>query len=166
MLGPPAGSSDALRSRAGATLPVDSRVSSLLTVPLLPGTLFVVDEAQFFPDLLRFWGAVAPLSNASLLAAGLDLDFARRPFGETLQLAATVTALAAGEGLAQPLLARCCHRAQPQGAACGAAAPFTQRLAAGGRGRVVVGGADFYRPACEAHHSPEPIEGGAWAEFA
>jgi thymidine kinase len=30
---------------------------------------------------------------------------------------------------------------------------------------VVVGGADFYRPACEAHHSREPINGAAWAEF-
>jgi thymidine kinase len=146
-------------------LPVDTRVSALLTVPLRPRTLFVVDEAQFFPDLLQFWAAVASLPGSLLLAAGLDLDFARQPFGEVLALAAAARAMGDGVGLALPLLARCCHRAAPHGAPCGAAAPFSQRLAAGGSGRVVVGGADFYRPACEAHHSREPINGAAWAEF-
>jgi thymidine kinase len=165
ILGGGAASPLQLRSRTGASLPVDTRVASLLSVPPRPHTLFVVDEAQFFPDLLRFWAALAPLPGAALLAAGLDRDFRRAPFGETLALAAAARALGDGGGLALPLFARCCHRGQPHGAACGAPAPFTQRLAAGGSGVVVVGGADFYRPACEAHHSAEPIEGAAWAEF-
>ena len=105
-----------LRSRTGSTLPVDARVPALLSLPLSAHTLFVVDEAQFFPDLLRFWRALAPLPGASLLAAGLDRDYRRQPFGETLALAAAAGALGGGEGLVQPLLARCCHRAAPSGA--------------------------------------------------
>lgn len=157
-----------LTSRTGATLAVHHSVPSLRALPPpRAGALYVVDEAQFFPpgDLLWLWGSLAPLPGAALLAAGLDLDFARRPFGATLELAAAARALGR-EGLVAPLTARCCHRGAPSGPPCGAPAPFTQRLAAGGAGQLVVGGAAFYRPACAAHHEPAPIEGSAWAEEA
>ena len=116
-LGPAAAAAPLLlRSRTGSSLPVDARVPALLSLPLAAQTLYVVDEAQFFPDLLRFWRALAPLPGASLLAAGLDRDYRRQPFGETLALAAAAGAVGVGEGLVLPLLARCCHRAAPSGA--------------------------------------------------
>lgn len=150
-----------ISSRTGLRLPVSQSVPSPSTLPLQPRTLYVLDEVQFFPaaDLLAFAQALALTQPTSaLLAAGLDLDFARQPFGGTLALAAQAAALPAAQGAAQCLSARCCAPG------CTAPAPYTQRLSAGGHATVVVGGADLYRPACPAHHSPYPIDGSGWAQ--
>jgi len=169
-----------LVSRTGDKLQADLCVSSLQQLQVADSTLYVLDEVQFYAEgeLLRFWQACARSRGTSLFVAGLDLDFAGRPFGATLQLAEAARKLQQssssssssaeqGTGLAQHMLARCCHRSQEQcsagSAPCSAPAAFSQRLTAGGTERVLVGGAEFYRPACERHHSVEPICGQAWA---
>jgi thymidine kinase len=150
----------ALSSRTGLALPGARQLPDFDATTVSSGTLYVVDEAQFFPaaSLLRFAAAVLARPGAALLAAGLDLDFAAQPFGGTLALGARARALPAGEGAALRLAARCCAPG------CGAPAPLTQRLAsAGSAGTVLVGGAEFYRPACALHHSPAPVDGAGWA---
>jgi thymidine kinase len=113
-----------------------------------------VDEAQFFDDLIPFVTAAADGRGQTVIVAGLDGDFARRPFGALLALvphAETVTRLAAS-----------C-------AWCGADAAFSVRVKGGAAGEtVVVGGAESYAPACRAHYHaaatlppPPPPLGGA-----
>jgi thymidine kinase len=114
----------------------------------------VVDEGQFFDDLIEF--AVAASEGLSdgddndeiaersattttvrpkaVIVAGLSGDFRRRPFGrvaELLPLADSVRALRA----------RCFS--------CGGQAPFSLRLC-GEAAQVLVGGPEAYRPACRA----------------
>lgn len=44
-----------------------------------------IDEAQFFPDLLRFVES-AELCNKIIIVAGLDGDYKRKPIGQILQI--------------------------------------------------------------------------------
>jgi len=146
----------AIASRTGLALPASHTLSTLAAAPIQPSTLYVLDEAQFFPALLPFFSALP--GTSCLLAAGLDLDFAARPFGETLARAALARSLPRGQGAASALAARCCAPG------CARPAHLTQRLAAGGAATVLVGGAQFYRPACAMHHSTEPVDGAGWRE--
>jgi len=147
----------AVASRTGLSLPATHTLSSLEGLPAQGKTLYVVDEAQFFPaaSLLALFSRLERTST--LLAAGLDLCFQRLEFGGTLALARVARGLPGGEGSALLLSARCCAPG------CGAPAPFTQRLSSGGASTVLVGGAEHYRPACAAHHTPAPIAGEGWA---
>ena len=70
-----------------------------------------------------------------------------------------------GEVVVERLTARCDFvgvGGRAGGRACGAAAPFSQRLSAGGSATVVVGGETFYAPACAEHHSPSPGVAAHW----
>ena len=123
--------------------------------------------------------AAAASSPHGLLVAGLDLDFKGETFGCVLELAQRALAAAAskggggggcggaaaglGEVLVERLTARCDHRGAARGApACGRAAPFSQRLLAGGGATVVVGGDEFYAPACAEHHRALPGDASEW----
>jgi thymidine kinase len=156
-------------ARSGLTMPADLRTDDLSSVRLRPRTLYAVDEAQFFApagQLADFWRGVLAQEGSCLAVAGLDFDYARREFGGVLALAR----LAVGpEAPAAPvelyrLAARCAHTDGKTGAPCNKAAMFSQRLQAGGEAQVLVGGDDFYQPACEAHHVPKPVAAeGGWA---
>ena len=98
----------------------------------------IIDEVEFLPgeatrdvvtELLR--------DGIDVTAAGLDTDFRRQPFGATPFLERI-------PGDHQHLFARCVE--------CGGPALYTERLASAGKETVVVGGAEFYKPKCEAHH--------------
>ncbi|MBE3589753.1 MAG: thymidine kinase, partial [Firmicutes bacterium] len=105
-----------------------------------------IDEAQFFTQGLV--AAVRRLvdSGRRVIVSGLDLDFARRPFGcmpELMAMADEVTKLKA-----------ICVR-------CGEPAMFTQRLidgrpAAEDDPLVVIGGAEAYEARCRRCHEVAP----------
>jgi thymidine kinase len=88
-----------------------------------------IDEAQFFDDGIR------------VIVAGLDQDFARRPFGPMPRL------LAVAE-LVDKMHAVCVR--------CGAPAHYSQRIA-GGSSLIQVGDADAYEARCRRCY--EPYEG-------
>ncbi|EKP93768.1 thymidine kinase [Thermaerobacter subterraneus] len=101
-----------------------------------------IDEAQFFaPPIVQ---AVLDMVAAGLrvIVSGLDMDFARRPFGPMPELMAL-----ADEVL--KLKAIC--------VVCGEPATFTQRLI-GGRPAapddpvILIGGHESYEPRCRRHH--------------
>jgi len=131
--------------------------------------------------------AAAATSPHGLLVAGLDFDFKGAPFGSVLELArrvidaagargagagacsssgsGAVAAFAAaglGEVIVERLTARCDHRGGAHAPACGRAAAFSQRLVAGGGATVLVGGGEFYAPACAAHHRASPGDPSEW----
>lgn len=159
-------------ARTGLSLPADVVLSTLDDLPLERGVVYAVDEAQFFGDsLLRFYKRLRAAAadgaggggESRLLVAGLDLDFRRQPFGACLQLAADALAHGHGSLTIRRMTARCAHE-HADGRPCGRDAPFTQRLAVGAHSehRVLVGGAEAYRPACPRHHVPHPVRVEAW----
>jgi thymidine kinase len=100
-----------------------------------------IDEVQFLGE------AIVPLAESladrgvRVILAGLDLDFAGRPFGVVPQL------LAQAEYVSK--LAAICMQ-------CGAQASRTQRLVHSG-GQLLVGAAEFYEARCRhCHQGPGP----------
>lgn len=143
-----------VRSHTGLTLDDAVSMPTLDDVPVASRTLVAVDEGQFFGDsLVRLFHRIADSDGASLVVAGLDLDFRRREFGAILTLAREALSAAVPVEI-HKLTAKC--------ALCTHPAPFTQRLTAGGDAQVVVGGNDLYRPACAHHHEPRPIPADVW----
>jgi thymidine kinase len=106
--------------------------------------LVVVEEAQFFGDLIPFILRVVDTDKKHCVVVGLDGDAERRPFGRVLDLVPLcdkVTKLTA-------MCARCGD---------GTAALFTlatadEAAAAGAAGIPCVGGAEAYVPLCRTHY--------------
>jgi thymidine kinase len=96
--------------------------------------LIVIDEAQFFDDLVLFAKCEVENFHRNVVVVGLDGDFDRKPFGHILDcipLADKVTRLTAF----------CAH--------CRDGTPglFSHRKVAQG-GQVMIGGADLYETLC------------------
>ncbi len=104
-----------------------------------------IDEVQFFdPQIVGVMERLAD-RGVRVIAAGLDQDYAGRPFEPMPQL------LALAEYVTKTLAI--CSR-------CGAPAGRSQRMVQA-EGRVLVGAADAYEPRCRLCHSPhaEPRTG-------
>lgn len=169
-----AGATTSIRSRAGLELPAQT------TQELLPAAraalrashpvLFVVDEAQFFPDLLPFAKLLLqPSCQHSLLLAGLDYDYKGEPFGQTEDVFKLLQDLPVGQvaGLHTHAhrLAAACTKGTASGP-CNRPARFTQRLCQSpdeASEQVLVGDLDMYQPACAEHHSPPTLRHSAWS---
>lgn len=102
--------------------------------------LIVVEEGQFFPDLVDFVVAAVESDGKDVLVVGLDGDSDRKPFGQILKLvplADDVIRLSA-------LCKRCGD---------GTEARFSAYVAAVQKGgQVSVGAADRYEPMCRLHY--------------
>lgn len=106
--------------------------------------LVVIEEAQFFPDLLEFVRNVVDRDGKSCVVVGLDGDAERRPFGQVLELVphcdrvTKLTAMCKSCGDGTPALFTF---------AAGAAA-----VAANATGIPCVGSDDLYVPLCRKHY--------------
>jgi thymidine kinase len=151
-------------------------VQSLSSVPLpsasAPSTLYAIDEVQFFEDLLTFHDdffnkARQVGGSHTLLLAGLDLDFNRRPFGKLLELAtrsiihsevtrSNVDVVGTADTvIVERLSARCSFITTTSrgGERCNAPALFSQRIAGGDSLVLIEGeGEGRYAPYCHRHH--------------
>ena len=100
--------------------------------------VLVIDEGQFYPDLLEKVADWADrFADLHIVVSGLDGDAERRPFGQMLQLvphAEEVMRLSA-------YCSRC---------ADGTLAHFSKKIA-GGAEQVEIGAADKYIPVCRRH---------------
>ena len=97
-----------------------------------------IDEAQFFDDGLVDLAMSLADAGIRVIVAGLDQDFARRPFGPMPRL------LAVAE-LVDKMHAVCVR--------CGAPAHYSQRIA-GGSSQIQVGDADAYEARCRRCYEP------------
>ena len=91
----------------------------------------ILDEGQFFNDLLEFVKAVERL-NKIVIIAGLDGDSERKPFGKLLQcipLCDSVVKLTALDMIKKD----------------GTPAIFSKRIKEDNKSRVLVGGKDLYK---------------------
>jgi len=96
--------------------------------------VIIIEEAQFFTDLVLFARCVVENEKKTLIVVGLDGDSDRKPFGQVLDcipLADKVTRLSA----------------MCSGCMDGTPALFTKRLSSQ-TGQVLIGGADIYKPVC------------------
>lgn len=101
--------------------------------------VLVIDEGQFYPDLLEKVAAWADrFADLHIVVSGLDGDAERRPFGQMLQLvphAEEVMRLSA-------YCSRC---------ADGTLAHFSKKIAGATGEQVEIGAADKYIPVCRRH---------------
>jgi len=97
-----------------------------------------IDEAQFFDEGLA--GLAMELADAGIrvIIAGLDQDFARRPFGP-------IPRLLAHAELVDKMHAVCVR--------CGAPAHYSQRIA-GGSDQIQVGDVEAYEARCRRCYEP------------
>ncbi len=115
------------------------RDSAELRAGLRDGVQVVgVDEGQFFDDGLTELAMELADRGVRVIVAGLDQDFARRPFGPMPRL------LAVAE-LVDKMHAVCVR--------CGAPAHYSQRIA-GGAEQVQVGDVEAYEARCRACFEP------------
>jgi thymidine kinase len=104
--------------------------------------LIAIDEGQFFPDLVEFAEEIAARGK-TLIVAGLDGSFQRRPFGKILELIARCESLT-------KLSAICTET--------GREACYTQRKSES-QELEVIGGADLYCAASRTSFFGRPITG-------
>jgi len=97
-----------------------------------------VDEAQFFDDLVDFCLLAVEQWHKSVIVAGLDGDFKRRPFGQVLNLIPLADEVS-------KLHSRCGVEN------CRARALFSLRTVSNAQLNLV-GGTDVYLPVCRAHY--------------
>lgn len=100
--------------------------------------LIIIEEGQFYSDLVAFVLQAVEVDGKDVVVVGLDGDSERRPFGALLQLvplADTVTKLTA-------LCKKCGD---------GTEALFTAALKRGVKPQVHVGGEESYEPLCRRH---------------
>jgi thymidine kinase len=102
--------------------------------------LIVLEESQFFPDLLEFVLAAVEKDGKHVLCVGLDGDSNRKPFGQILQLipycdsVEKITSLCADCGDGTPALFSFRKSAVQQ------------------QQQIAVGAAQQYKPLCRKHY--------------
>lgn len=106
--------------------------------------LIIVEEGQFFEDLVEFALTIVEKEGKDLVVVGLDGDAHRKPFGKILDLiplADTVQRLYA--------LCKYCGDGTPARFTCPVSAASSEATAGG---QPNVGGEDSYVPLCRKHY--------------
>lgn len=127
------------------------RASSLMQIDISEYHVIGVDESQFFPDLLEFAEYVVETKGKHLRVAGLDGDFRKKKFGQTLDLIPM-----SDEAIKLSADCKICltelERADFHGNILAISGPFTKRLGTSIEQKLV-GGKDEYIPMCRFHHA-------------
>jgi len=120
--------------------------------------LVIIEEAQFFDDLVPFVINAVEEMKKHIVVVGLDGDAMRRPFGHVLELIPFTDRIT-------KLTAMCaiCRDGKPALFTYAHSDEATTRTVAG---EACVGAADKYTPLCRRHYldktrPPEPVD---WAE--
>lgn len=99
----------------------------------------IIEEAQFFPDLLDFVLSSVEVYKKQVICVGLDGDVQRKPFGQLLDLVPYADTVQKYSALCSE-----CHD--------GTRAIFTSRKDGTYENQISVGGADKYEPLCRLHY--------------
>ncbi len=102
--------------------------------------IIIIEELQFFSDAFDFITHAADIDNKIIIAAGLNGDFNRSPFGDILRLiphAEKITKLSA--------LCKYCSD--------GTNAHFSKLIVNKIDGQIMIGGNDKYEAVCRKHYN-------------
>jgi thymidine kinase len=117
-------------------------VNTMADVVRLPeyatADMVLVNEGQFFPDLLEVVTRECDATDKIFIVCGLAGGYARQPVGQILQLIPHAEAVEKLEGFCQEC-------------ADGTPGPFTKRKAPLHPGESLVGGGDHYKCVCREH---------------
>ncbi len=114
-----------------------SRLDEIFDDDILNYDTIIVDEGQFFPDLVNTISRWVNNYSVNIIVGGLDGDFQRKPIGQILDLI--------------PMADKCiklnslCNICKD-----GTEAPFSFRLVKS-NDKVLVGGSESYIPVCRKH---------------
>ena len=113
------------------------------TAEFVAARLIIVEEGQFFPDIVEFALAAVEGAGKDLVVVGLDGDAHRRPFGRLLELIPLADEV-------QRLYAFCqvCGDGTPARFTSATTSAMASATLGGGAN---VGGADSYQPVCRRH---------------
>lgn len=107
---------------------------------IMESNTIIIDEAQFFPDLVEFVLYLVETLSKEVIVVGLDGDADRKPFGKLLNLVpladkvTKITALCSECGDGTEALFTFCKKASEK------------------HDQIQVGGADMYMPLCRRHY--------------
>ena len=137
-----------VRSHQGEMYPVTKSLKqNLREITCDNGTLVFIDEAQFFDDsIVEFcMNTIKTQPQSAIIAAGLDFDFQREPFGHMHRIIEQATKLLSFPSAisVERFLSTC--------RICGSPAPYTMR-SSNIDTQILIGSSDAYYPACEEHH--------------
>lgn len=121
-----------------ADIAVASLNSILLNKKFLEASVIIIEEAQFYEDLVPFVLECVDVFEKTVIVAGLDGDVHRKPFGKILELIPYCDSIIKTK-------AYCKHCSD------GTEAIFSSRKEASAL-VVDVGGADKYESLCRAHY--------------
>jgi len=115
----------------------------LETTEFAAARLIIIEEGQFFPDIVEFALAAVEREGKDLVVVGLDGDAHRKPFGRLLELIPLADEV-------QRLYAFCkmCGDGTPARFTCATTVSMAAATLDGGAN---VGGADSYQPVCRRH---------------
>jgi thymidine kinase len=124
-----------LHTHTGDSIPCMnvSTLNSITNATITAYDVFIFDESQFFNGLIGFVEDLVERYYKKVIVIGLSGDFARRPFGQMLDLI--------------PLADKVTHLTAL--CLCGKDAHFSKRLNPN-PGQVIIGGAELYVPTCRA----------------
>ncbi len=113
------------------------------TVAFYEAKLIIIEEGQFFKDLVEFVTKSVEEKGKHVVVVGLDGDAHRKPFGQILDLIPLADEV-------QRIYALCklCGDGTPARFTC---AMNARTSAATAEGKPQVGGGDTYAPLCRAH---------------
>jgi thymidine kinase len=123
------------------------KVERLSDIDVKSYDVIAVDECQFFSDLVDIICQWVDEQGKTVLCAGLDGDANRNVFGQTLFLIPHADKVS-------KLRAKCIRCLQENQAPLPIVnkAPFTIRTAKQSGEKILVGGSEYYTPACRFHY--------------
>lgn len=114
-------------------------MAEVLALPEYPeAKVVLINEGQFFPDLLAIIPRECDATDKSFVVAGLSGGYERQPVGDILKLIPHAETVEKLEGLCQD-----CKDGTP--------APFTKRMKPAREGESLIGGAGTYKCVCRRH---------------
>jgi thymidine kinase len=126
-------------SHSNTTIPCHATANLISVLDLSAyreADLILIEEAQFFDDLVRFCAIAVEQDGKHIIAVGLDGDFNRKPFGQLLDLIPICDEIVKLRGKCQY---------------CDNYSIFSKRIVNDSQ-LVLIGSGDVYAPVCRLHY--------------
>jgi thymidine kinase len=121
-----------------ADIAVEDLFDSMINTGFLDAKVIIIEEAQFYKNLVDFVVMAVDVHDKHVIVAGLDGDVNRNPFGEVLQLVPLADSI-----IKLKALCKKCNN--------GTQAIFSSKISEN-KSVVDIGGSDKYEALCRNHY--------------